>query len=92
MHLFLVVALPMAIQVLITGAIVVATRGGGGSVVGYAAFLIGMLAVPMTAIRNAAQRNSHPEDSPVRQVARACVRALGLPLMVFAVFLLQSLA
>lgn len=91
MHLFLVVALPMAIQVLITGVIVVATRGGG-SVVGYAAFLIGMLAVPMTAIRNAAQRNSHPEDSPVRQVARACVRALGLPLMVFAVFLLQSLA
>ena len=61
------VLLPLTFQFLFAGAIILATQGTG-SFVGLGAMLLGLVALPVTAVLNWAQVSSNP-DRPVLQLA-----------------------
>ena len=61
------ILLPMIFQFLFAGAIILATQGTG-SFVGLGAMLLGLVALPVTALLNWTQIRSHPE-LPAPQLA-----------------------
>lgn len=81
------VLLPVVLQILVV-LLIIALNTGNGSWAGLAALLIGLFAIPATAIANFAYIKSNPESPALNVIAICFLIALAAP---FAVLVLQIL-
>lgn len=86
MKILLGVVLPFLLQVLLVYVIILMNTGNG-SWLGLGAFLIGMIAIPGTAIVNFVHIRNHPALHVVKVARRCLLNALIAPVVVLAFFL-----
>lgn len=75
------VLIPVLIQVLIV-YVVIEMNTGNGSFLGLAAYLIGMFAIPLTAIVNAVYIKTHPQEGAFTCVLKCFLFAALTPLFI----------
>lgn len=80
MRYLLAVLIPLLLQCLFV-FIIIEMNTGNGSWVGLGAFLIGIIAIPITAIVNAAYVKVHPELSTSALIVRSFMIAAIVPIL-----------
>ena len=83
------VLLPLVFQILFTLAIILATQGTG-SFVGLGAMLLGLVALPVTAIVNWSQVRSQPDRPALQLAARIFLITAIFPACLVALYVLAS--
>lgn len=83
------VAVPLLVQLLFTLMVVFATNGTG-SFVGLGAMLVGLLAIPLTALANWVRTRRKPPLPPLQLINRTLLTTLVFPALVLVLLAVAS--
>lgn len=89
MKFVLTVLLPLCFQLLFTAAIVFATNGTG-SFVGLGALLLGLVAIPLTALINWSRARAKPPLPAIELAAKTLFTTLVFPVAIIALYAIAS--